>query len=181
MTARARGAPLRLRRATVADAPALARVQRASVRGLARGAYPARQLALWSRLGPLYYRWTLVAGGEIAFVAERAGRVIGYAAFTLGPPGEVTAVFVRPAAAGRGVGTALLARVEAEALRRGARRLVLKASLNGEPFYRARGYRGGRRIQVPLPGGGGLAAIRLSKTLAAPARRVSQADLNGRS
>ncbi|WP_242395587.1 GNAT family N-acetyltransferase [Anaeromyxobacter oryzisoli] len=169
----ARGAPLAaaLRRATVADAPALARVQRASVRALARGAYPPSQLAAWTRLGPLYHRWALVAGGEVAFVAERAGHVVGYAAFTLGPPAEVTAVFVRPAVAGRGVGTFLLARVEAEARRRGARRLVVKASLNGEPFYRARGYGGGRRIRVPLPGGGALAAIRLAKALSPPTAR----------
>ncbi|BDG03633.1 GNAT family N-acetyltransferase [Anaeromyxobacter oryzae] len=165
MVRRRGGAPLRLRRATLADAALLARVRRASVRGLASGAYSSRQIALWSRLGAVYDRWTLGPGGERAFVAERSGRAAGWAAFTLGPPAELTALFVRPAEAGRGVGTALLARVEAEARRRGAGRLVVQASLNGAAFYRARGFRGTRRIRVPLPDGEGLEAIRMSKRL----------------
>lgn len=157
-----------IRRARVSDAPALARVQRASVRGLAREAYSPRQIAVWARLGPLYHLWALTAGREVAFVAEAGGRILGFASVK---GGEVTAVFVRPAAAGRGIGSALLARVEAEARRRGARRLVVKASLNGLPFYRARGYRGRRRIRVPLPDGESLEAVLLSKAL--PAARAA--------
>ena len=95
-------------------------MQRASVRGLARSAYTERQIAQWTRLGPLYYRWALGVGGRDR-LAERGGRVVGFAALVAGPAAEVTAVFVRPAAAGRGVGSALLARVEAEARRRGIR------------------------------------------------------------
>jgi putative acetyltransferase len=157
--------PLRVRPATLADAALLARLMRASVRGRARGTYPAPVIARWTRLGPTYYRWTLTAGGERAFVAERGGRALGFAAFTLGPPPEVTAVFVRPSAARGGVGTALLARVERAARRRGATRLVVRAALNAEVFYRARGYAGGHRIHVPLPDGAPLDAVRLAKAL----------------
>ncbi len=175
-TARRRGATpaaeqearrVRIRRARLGDAAALARVQRASVRGLARGAYTERQIALWTRLGPLYYAWALGAGGELAFVAERGGRVVGFAALLARRRAEVTAVFVRPADAGRGVGSALLARVEAEARRRGIRRLVVKASLNGAPFYRARGYARPRPIRVPLPDGAALDALQLTKAITA--------------
>ncbi len=163
--ATAGAARLRVRRARLDDAAALSRVQRASVRGLARGAYTDRQIAQWTRLGPLYYRWALGVGGEIAFLAERDGRVVGFAALVARPPAEVTAVFVRPAAAGGGVGSALLARVEAEARRRGIGRLVVKASLNGAPFYRARGYVRPRPIRVPLPDGAALDALLLTKAL----------------
>ena len=104
------------------------RVQRRASAGRAGSAYTERQIAQWTRLGPLYYRWALGVGGEIAFLAERGGRVVGFAALVAGPAAEVTAVFVRPAAAGRGVGSALLARVEAEARRRGIRRLVVKGA-----------------------------------------------------
>ena len=164
-TTKAGAARVRIRRARIGDAAALSRVQRASVRGLARGAYTERQISQWTRLGPLYYRWALGVGGEIAFLAERGGRVVGFAALVAGPAAEVTAVFVRPAAAGRGVGSALLARVEAEARRRGIRRLVVKASLNGVPFYRARGYDRPRPIRVPLPDGAALDALLLTKAI----------------
>lgn len=158
---------VRIRRARLGDAAALARVQRASVRGLARGTYTDRQIALWTRLGPIYYAWALSAGGEIAFVAERGGRVVGFAALLARPRAEVTAVFVRPAAAGRGVGSALLARVESEARRRGIRRVAVKASLNGAQFYKARGYARARAIRVPLPDGAALDALLLTKALTA--------------
>jgi GNAT superfamily N-acetyltransferase len=151
-----------------ADAPALARVMRASIRALARGAYPARQLARWSSLPALYHAWAMTAGGEARFVAERGGRLVGFAALR---GDEATALFVRPSAAGAGVGSALLVRLEREAARRGTRRLRLDASLNAAAFYRARGYRGARRVRVPLPGGGALAALRLAKPIAsAPGR-----------
>lgn len=156
------GPRVTLRRARIADAPALARIRRASIRGLARDAYTPAQLAAWSRLGPAYDRWALGPGGEVAFLAERAGRAVGFAALT---EGEVTAVFVRPAVARSGIGAALLARVEAEARRRGEAALFLDASLNAAPFYRAQGYRGAARVRVPLPDGAWLPALRLRKRL----------------
>jgi putative acetyltransferase len=157
---------LRIRRARLADAAALARVHRATVRGLARGAYTERQISLWTRLGPLYYAWALGAGGEIAFVAERGGRVLRFAAHLERRRAEVTELYERPAAAGGG-GVRALARVEAEARRRGIQRLVVKASLNGAPFYRARGYARPRPSRVPLPDGASLDALLLTKTITA--------------
>lgn len=147
-----------IRRARPEDAPALARTMRASIRGLARAAYDPRQIAAWSSLPSLYHAWAMTAGGETVFVAERAGRILGYASLR---GGEVTALFVRPSAAGRGLGSTLLSRVEREARRRGRARLVLLASRNAAAFYRARGWAGSRTTRVPLPGGGALAAVRL--------------------
>jgi putative acetyltransferase len=104
-------------------------------------------------------------GGETVFVAERAGRLLGYAALR---GGEVTALFVRPAAARRGLGSRLLARVEREARRRGRSTLTVRASRNAALFYRARGYSGARAIRVPLPGGAAIAARRLARRIARP-------------
>ena len=42
---------------------------------------------------------------------------------------------------GRGVGAALLARVEARARRLGLRRLATEASITARPFFQARGFR----------------------------------------
>jgi N-acetylglutamate synthase-like GNAT family acetyltransferase len=151
---------VRIRRARVADAPAIARVMRVAARG-ARGAYPARTLAAWGSLPALYHAWAMTAGGETYLVAEQAGRALGYAGLR---GGEVTALFVRPSAARRGVASALLARIEALARRRGARRLVVDAARSGVAFYRARGFTGGRTVRVPLPGGA-LGAVRMTKPL----------------
>ncbi len=155
-------AGVRIRAARLSDARAVAAVMRASIRALARGAYSQGQLAAWSSLPSLYHAWAMTAGGESYFVAERAGRIAGYAALR---GGEVTAVFVRPSATRRGIGAALLARVEREARRRRVRRLVVHAALSALEFYEAMGFRGRRAIRVPLPGGWALPARVLSKRL----------------
>jgi ribosomal protein S18 acetylase RimI-like enzyme len=159
---RTRSPDTALRRARLADAPALARVMRAAIRGLARGAYPAAQVGAWSSLPAAYHAWAMTAGGETVWIAERSGRIVGYAALRRA---EVTALFVLPSAGRRGIGTALLAAVERAARRRGIRRLVLRASLNGLAFYRAHGFTGRRPIRVPLPDGAHLDAVALAKTL----------------
>jgi putative acetyltransferase len=152
---------LSLRRARPSDAPAIAAVMRAAVRGVAAGTYPARALAAWGSLPALYHAWAMTAGGETLLVAERRGRLVGYAGLR---GAEVTALFVRPAAARRGVASALLARVEALARRRGVGVLRVDAARSGVAFYQARGFSGGRPVRVPLPGGT-LVALRLTKRL----------------
>jgi putative acetyltransferase len=163
-------AGLRIRRGRLSDAGAVSRVMRASIRGLARGTYGARAIARWSSLPPLYHAWAMTAGGETYLVAERGGRLEGYAALRRG---EVTAVFVLPGAAGRGIGLALLRAVERLARRRGVRALVARAARGAVGFYERAGFRRGGRAQVPLPGGHRLEAVLVRKPAPAKGRPVS--------
>ncbi len=162
MTASRAGAALRLREARLSDAAEIARVMRASIRRLARGAYTSRQIAAWSSLPALYHAWAMTAGGEEYIVAEEDGTIVGYAARRRG---ELTAVFVAPSQARSGIGTRLLRRVEDEARRKGVRSLVVRAALGAVPFYETMGYRGSRRTRVPLPGRAFLTAVTMRKTV----------------
>lgn len=162
---RTRRRSVRVRAATLADAGAIARVMRAAIRALPRGTYTDRQRAAWASLPALYHAWAMTAGGERYAVAVRGGRIAGYAARR---GAELTAAFVHPRAAGRGVGAALVARVERDAARAGVRRLSVLAARSAVPFYAALGYGGGRAVRVPLPGGGALPSRRLAKRLAPP-------------
>ncbi len=150
----------RIRRGRLSDAGAVSRVMRASIRGLARGTYGAAALARWSSLPPLYHAWAMTAGGETYLVAEQRGRIAGYAALRRG---EVTAVFVRPGAAGRGTGLALLRAVERLARGRGVRGLFARAARGAVGFYERAGFRRGGTERIPLPGGGHLEAVLLRK------------------
>jgi GNAT superfamily N-acetyltransferase len=109
----------------------------------------------------------MTAGGETVLAAEWRGRLAGYAGLR---GREVTALFVRPAAARRGIASALLARVVALARRRGVRTLRVDAARSGVAFYRARGFAGGRVVRVALPGGE-LEAVRLHRRLPPPGGR----------
>lgn len=149
---------LRLRRATPSDAAACAAIMRAAIRALPPGALPARARAAWASLPALYHRWAMGPGGEVYLVAERAGRLVGYAALR---GDELTAAFVRPRAQGAGVGRALVVAVAARARRRGARRLRVLAARPAVSFYVALGFRGRAHVRVPLPGGVTLDSIRM--------------------
>jgi putative acetyltransferase len=150
-----------IRTARFSDTPAIARVMRAAIRGLAAKTCTPRQLAAWSSLPPLYHAWAMTAGGEEYVVASDAGRVIGYAARR---GREITAVFVAPAHARAGIGARLLAAIERRA-GSDSGSVFVQAALGAVSFYAAMGYRGGKRVRVPLPGGASLASVSMRKRL----------------
>ena len=75
------------------------------------------------------------------------------------------AFFVRPDWERRGIGRELLAACEAAIRAAGFTRIELVATLAGEPFYAAFGYRVVERYEAPLAGGQKLAVIRMTKSL----------------
>ena len=87
---------------------------------------------------------------RLTFVAEFGGRVVGYAAVYWlhpafsGPEGYLSELFIRSDASGRGVGTALIETVKAEAQERGCLRLTLVNLKDRESyrrgFYASRGW-----------------------------------------
>ncbi|MFT3913591.1 MAG: GNAT family N-acetyltransferase [Anaeromyxobacteraceae bacterium] len=149
---------MKLRRGTLADAPACARVMRAAILGLARGTVPARTLAAWSSLPPLYHRWAMSVGGERYLVAEHRGRVVAYAALH---GRELSACFVHPRHARRGLGARLVRTLLARARRAGHASVVALAAPGAVPFYEALGFRYGPAVRVPLPGGVAVRAVKL--------------------
>jgi GNAT superfamily N-acetyltransferase len=141
---------LSLRLATEADRGELWRLHSRSVEALCRGAYSSREVSTWVELlRPEGY--LRPEQPRTVLVAERGRQLVGFG--QLEPlEGELEALYVAPEAAGHGVGSALLASLEALAWRAGARVLHLDASLNAEAFYRARGYvrlYAARRILTP--------------------------------
>ena len=156
-----------VRRALPDDAEAVCAVHKASVRGLCAGRYSPEQIEAWiGDRRPERYRHAVTEGGEAMVVAERRGGggagIVGFASLQ---GAEVVAVYVSPAAAGRGTGAALLRAIEREARARGVDRLHLSASLNAVPFYEAMGYRRVHATTFFLPGRIELEAVGMEKAL----------------
>lgn len=173
-----------LRPATAADSAQIRELIGRSIRALGAADYSAQQIegALEGAFG---LDSQLVADGTY-FVVESEGRLIGCGGWSyrrtlfggdarvgrdagaLDPKADaakIRAFFVDPAAARRGIGTALLERCEAEARRHGFRRTEMMATLPGVRLYEARGYVPGARVHFPLPSGLSIDFVPMSKEL----------------
>ncbi|WP_267642025.1 GNAT family N-acetyltransferase [Haloarchaeobius amylolyticus] len=127
-----------LRPASREDMPAVASLHEASARELGRTHYDEQQVLAWSgRKDPEKYPYD--EPGEHFVVAELDGEVVGFGHLAV-EDGEVRAVYVSPDAARCGVGSALLAHLEATARDAGHDDCYLWASLNAVAFYRQAGW-----------------------------------------
>ncbi|CUR54032.1 GCN5-related N-acetyltransferase (fragment) [metagenome] len=122
-------ADLRLRPAAEADLPALAEIylEARAAAAMPPGVHPEREVREW------YAGWDLAA--LEVWVAETSGGVVGFAAVR---ESWLESLYVVPAAAGRGVGSALLDLVKA--IRPDGFELwVFEVNTPARAFYRARG------------------------------------------
>lgn len=152
-----------VRWATDEDAPGIAGVHVAAIRGLAASHYDRSQIAAWSAgKEPARYREALAAGERLLVAEGDDGAIVGFAARR---GEEVRAVYVAPAVARQGVGSRLLAALEDDARARGELGLHLDASLNAAPFYAAHGYAERSRGRHALRGGAEIECVQMSKRL----------------
>lgn len=174
-----------LRKASMADRPALEELIAVSARGLSRSDYTDSQIeaALRSAFG---VDSELIAD-DTYFVAEADGRIVGCGGWSRhatlfggdAQPGRrselldpsrdsarIRAFFVHPDWARRGIGRAILEKCEAEARAHGFRSAELLATLPGHPFYRMLGYAGDERVEHSLAGGVPIDFIPMRKSLA---------------
>jgi GNAT superfamily N-acetyltransferase len=176
-----------LRLATEEDIPALEALIEASVRGLQAGDYTQAQIegALGTVLGldtqlirdGTYFVAEVVADDHEQRLAGCGGwskrrtlfgadRGPGREPELLDPAADaakVRAIFVHPEFARRGLGTLILARVEAEARAAGFRRFEMGSTLTGFPLYRLKGYLEVERIAVPLKNGETVMVVKMVK------------------
>jgi GNAT superfamily N-acetyltransferase len=177
----------RLRLATEEDIPALHALIEASVRGLQAGDYTLAQIE--GALGTVLGLDTQLIRDATYFVAEanggESGRLLagcggwskrktlfgadrgpGREPELLDPESDaakVRAIFVHPQFARRGLGTLILARVEAEARAAGFRKYEMGSTLTGVPLYRLKGYVEVERISVPLNNGEAVPVVKMVK------------------
>ena len=177
-----------IREATAGDADAIATVHAASVRELGSEAYTDEQLRAWlANVHP--ERYPLEEEGFRIAVAEadcedgdrdgdgEAGdsdtepAIVGFGLLDLDPAGfdepigKVGAVYVRPDRVREGLGSAILADLEATAREAGLERLVLTASKNAIEFYERRGYDGVETVSLEMRDDVALACLRMRRRL----------------
>lgn len=164
---------MRLRVATPEDADAVSSVLSPSYTRLMAAAYPpdllARTLPAITRANPL-----LLESGRYYLVEAESGEPAGCGGWSPDPPGRsdgdperahIRHFATHPAWTRRGVGRLLYERCADDARAAGFTLFEAWASLNGESFYAALGFRPLGRIETQMPGGVLFPAIRMERAL----------------
>jgi GNAT superfamily N-acetyltransferase len=174
-----------LRKATRGDIPTLNELIAESVRGLARGFYSDGEIER-SIVTVFGVDRELIDDGTY-FVAVADGGIVGCGGWSrrttlygadryglsrdanlLNPAldaAKIRAFFIRPTAARKGIGKAILEECEREAVTEGFATAELMATLPGVPLYEACGYAGCEGVLVPLGGDLALQCISMNKRL----------------
>ena len=176
-----------LRKATLADVPALNALIARSARGLSTEDYRTEQVE--GALRGAFGVDSQLLADQTYFVVEDAGQIVGCGGWsfrstlfggdaragrdssTLDPKtqaAKIRAFFVDPGHARRGIGSLLLDRCEAEARTHGFTRVELMATLPGVKLYAARGYVGSAQVQFDVGLGERIEFIPMHKNLLAP-------------
>ncbi|MBC8106179.1 MAG: GNAT family N-acetyltransferase [Anaerolineae bacterium] len=179
---------MRIRLATIADIDALTDLIPRAARELSKGFYTPAQID--RAVGHVYgVDRQLIADGTY-LVAEVDNYVAGCGGWSkrktmfggdgtgfkdktdalLDPKRDaarIRAFFVHPGFARRGIGRAILQTCERAAREAGFTKLELVATLPGEPLYTACGYRRIEPLDIPIPDGSILPAIKMAKDLTA--------------
>jgi GNAT superfamily N-acetyltransferase len=125
-----------MRRALLEDSPAIFDAHRDSVLGLCAGSYTPVQIQTWFEGRTHEIHHPSIEAGQV-YLAERQGRVLGFFGFVAG---EVTLLFVRPEAAGAGLGSRLLTLAVEYASEGHAGPLAVVATRNSQRFYEKHGF-----------------------------------------
>lgn len=176
-----------LRKAIIADIPALDELIARSARGLSTGDYHSQQVE--GALRGAFGVDTQLLADETYFVVDDGGQMVGCGGWSyrstlfggdaragrdssiLDPKtqaAKIRAFFVDPDHARRGIGSLLLDHCERQARAHGYARVELMATLPGAKLYAARGYEGGTVLHFDVGSGETIEFIPMRKSLLAP-------------
>ena len=160
---------VQFRRAGPDDAEAIALAHRDSIRSLGPAFYPPDVVEAWGTglTADIYVK--AMKGGEAFFVAaapiDGKPAVLGFSTHRVDDDQDGASVYVRGAAARRGIGTALLRMAEEHAVAHGATTIQIQASLAGYEFYKVNGFEEVGRGEATLMSGRSMPCVFMQKSL----------------
>jgi putative acetyltransferase len=159
-----------IRHASPEDAAAILEAHRAAIRGSAAEFYSREVIEEWAPVSVPPERVegfarTIAGGEEVVVVAvDSTGKILGFGSIVPSND-ELRAVYVRSEHGRKGVGRAILRRLEDIAREAGLRELRMDASINAEAFYIANGFSSEARGEHTMPSGRRMECVRMCKSL----------------
>lgn len=128
-----------IRYATLTDLPQIVQLFFSTIHIVNRQHYTEEQVNAWAPKVPDEARWAAAFETHTTLVAEADGLILGFTDFE--PDGHIDHFFCHHAHQGKGVGKALLQRLEEEVRSRNITRLFVEVSITARPFFEHMGYR----------------------------------------
>ena len=152
-----------VRRATLDDADAICDVHIRSIRELCAKDYTPQQIDSWTRYkSPENYRRGMSERGEVLFVAEIAGKIVGFSSLE---KDEITSVYIAPEGVGKGAGRALVEAAQSHARDQGVATIRLRSTITSIGFYLHMGYTRDQDTVFNLRDGVGIECVWMHKHL----------------
>jgi len=153
---------VKIRRATPRDIPSICEMHNSSIRELCLGPYSQDQIDDWvSALNPHGYVKVMET---LEFILAVEKEIVGLSILDPGKA-ELTALYVSPRHVGQGIGTMLVAEVEALSGEADIHALHLSSTLNAVGFYERTGFVRQYDSSYTLPCGTVLPCVRMMKRL----------------
>lgn len=130
---------MRIRRARIEDAAELSRLHKSTIRHVNAMDYDDAQVRVWSKRTSAK-RFRESHDMAVRFVAVEGDRIIGFGDFKKDDPETFWGLYVHKDHLGRGIGTALMKRLEQEAKSMGTDTFTLKATVTAKAFYEKQGF-----------------------------------------
>ena len=157
---------IRLMNETAEDAESFLRTLHDSIRHVASADYPVEVIEGWApEVSELNVCHVLEnPENEIRVIAELDGKVVRVGA-TVVEQNQLRACYVSPRGLRKGVGTAIVQKLEEIGRQRGVDQFELHATITAEPFYRHLGYTSEERITHRTSAGIEMDAVNMTKKL----------------
>lgn len=158
---------MRIREATHTDKENISRLHIASIKELCQNHYTIEQLNAWTTiLVPSVYNQALQE--KIILVACNSEQALQGLGILDVNHSEVSAIYVHPAAVGKGLGSKLLKELEEVAQHNNILKITVFSTLNAIGFYKVNGYCRQETSFHSLPNGLKLECVRMTKNLQSP-------------
>lgn len=152
-----------IRRAREEDSEGIWRVHTRSIRKITSSHYTLEEIESWAGPPKPEHYVESIRNKEF-YIAEEGSAVIGFGTLDH-RQNEIEAVYVSPEVVRRGVGSAILRRLEGRAQELGLKSLKMDASLNAVPFYKSAGYEPQKEMNHCLASGVEIGCVLMTKQL----------------
>jgi len=129
---------MRLRFALLSDLPEMQKLYAETIQAVCINDYSQQQIDVWKATAENTERWTNVVNEQLAVVAEKNYKLIGFG--TLRDGNYIDFFYIHKDFQGQGIADKILSQLETHALKSGNFNLTSDVSITAKPFFEKKGF-----------------------------------------